>query len=108
MIYELRIYHSIPGQLPALISRFQNHTLRFWEKHGIRQAGFWTTLVGKSHLQLTYMLVWDNLAEREKRWGAFVADPEWIAATAESERNGQLIQNISSELLVPTEFSSVQ
>ena len=49
MIYELRIYHSMPGKLPALLSRFQNHTLRIWEKHGIRQAGFWTTLIGESN-----------------------------------------------------------
>ena len=39
MIYELRIYHSMPGRLPALLARFQNHTLRIWENHGIRQAG---------------------------------------------------------------------
>jgi hypothetical protein len=108
MIYELRIYHAVPGRLPALLSRFQNQTLRLWEKHGIRQAGFWTTLVGESHLQLTYMLAWDSLAEREKRWDAFVADPEWIAVVAETEKDGQLVQNISSELLAPTGFSSVK
>jgi hypothetical protein len=48
------------------------------------------------------------MAEREKRWSAFVADPEWIAIAAESEKDGQLVQNISSELLVPTTFSSVK
>jgi hypothetical protein len=105
MIYELRIYHSVPGRLPALLSRFQHQTLRLWEKHGIRQAGFWTTLIGKSNQQLTYMLAWGSMAEREKRWGAFVADPEWIAIVAETEKEGQLVQNISSELLVPTAFS---
>jgi NIPSNAP len=108
MIYELRIYHAVPGRLPALISRFQYRTLRIWEKHGIRQAGFWTTLIGKSHLQLTYMLAWESMAEREKRWSAFLEDPEWIALAAETEKDGQLVQNISSELLAPTSFSSVK
>ena len=108
MIYELRIYHSVPGQLPALVSRFQNHTLRMWDKHGIRQAGFWTTLIGASNQQLTYMLAWDSLAEREKRWNAFVADPEWIAIVAETEKDGQLVQNISSQMLAPTAFSAVK
>jgi putative ABC transport system substrate-binding protein len=42
MIYELRIYRCVPGRKPALLSRFENETLRIWEKHGIRQAGFWT------------------------------------------------------------------
>src|SRR5262245_40721695 len=108
MIYELRIYRCVPGRLLALVSRFQNQTLRIWEKHGIRQAGFWTTLVGESNQQLTYMLAWDSLAEREKRWGAFLADPEWSAAAAETEKDGQLVQNICSELLLPTAFSSVK
>ena len=62
MIYELRIYHAVPGRLPALLARFQNRTLPIWEKHGIRQAGFWTTLIGESNQQLTYMLAWDSLA----------------------------------------------
>jgi hypothetical protein len=108
MIYELRIYHAIPGRLPALISRFKNRTLPIWEKHGIRQAGFWTTVVGESNQRLTYLLAWENLADREKRWGAFVADPEWHATVAETEKDGQLVQNISSELLAPTSFSSVK
>ncbi|MDE2353699.1 MAG: NIPSNAP family protein, partial [Betaproteobacteria bacterium] len=48
MIYELRIYHCAPGRLPALNARFEQVTLKFWEKYGIRQAGFWTTLIGPS------------------------------------------------------------
>ena len=108
MIYELRIYHAMPGQLPALLSRFQNHTLQIWEKHGIRQAGFWTTLIGESESRLTYLLAWDSMAERQERWSAFLADPEWIAIKSETEKEGQLVQNISSKLLAPTAFSSVK
>ena len=108
MIYELRIYRCVPGRLPALISRFQNHTLRIWEKHGIRQAGFWTTLIGESNQQLTYMLAWDSMADREKRWGAFLADPEWIATRAETEKDGQIVQDIRNELLAPTAFSALK
>jgi hypothetical protein len=104
----LRIYHAVPGRLPALLSRFQNQTLPLWEKHGIRQAGFWTTLIGKSHLQITYILAWDSMVEREKHWSAFLADPAWIAVVAESEKDGPLVRNISSELMAPTAFSSVR
>jgi hypothetical protein len=71
MICELRIYRAVPGQLPALLSRFQSHTLRLWEKDGIRQAGFWTTLIGKSSQEITSMLAWDSLAEREEALGRF-------------------------------------
>jgi hypothetical protein len=97
----------MPGPLPTLLSPFQNHTLQIWEKHGIRQAGFWTTLVGESNQQLTYMLAWDNMAERQERWKAFLADLEWIAISTETEKDGLLVQNISNQLLAPTAFSSV-
>jgi hypothetical protein len=108
MIYELRVYRSVPGRLPALLARFQNDTLRIWEKHGIHEAGFWTTLVGKSNQDITYMLAWDSLADRQKRWDAFLADPERIAVSAETEKDGQLVESISNQLLMPTGFSSVK
>ena len=77
MIYEMRVYRCVPGRLPALLNRFANITLKLWEKHGIKQAGFWTTLVGESNQELYYLLAWESLADREKKWAAFQADPEW-------------------------------
>src|SRR5260370_40814790 len=107
MIYELRISRCVPGRKPALLSRFENETLRIWEKHGIRQAGFWTTLIGKSSEEITYMLAWDSMAEREKRWGAFLADSEWVAVVAKTAKAGQLVNDISSQLLAPAACSAV-
>jgi len=52
MIYELRVYHCVPGRLPALLKRFETITLELWKRHGIRQAGFWTVLVGDSNQDL--------------------------------------------------------
>jgi hypothetical protein len=108
MIYELRIYNCIPGRLPALLKRFETTTLEIWKRHGIRQVGFWTTLIGESNQNLTYMLVWDSLADREKRWNAFQSDQEWITRRADSERDGQIVANISSQFLVPTAFSGLK
>ena len=67
MIYEMRIYRCVSGRLPALLQRFEKVTLSLWKKHGIRQAGFWTTLIGDSNHELTYLLAWESLAEREKK-----------------------------------------
>ena len=50
MIYELRIYTTIPGRMPNLLARFNDHTLKIWEKHGIKQVGFWYGLTGTSQL----------------------------------------------------------
>lgn len=108
MIYELRIYDCLPGRLPALLKRFNDHTLAIWERHGIRQAGFFTTVIGESSNRLTYFLAWESLAEREVKWKAFAADPAWIKARDESESDGPIIANIISQLLAPTAFSSVK
>ena len=108
MIYELRIYTCLPGRLPALLKRFEAATLKIWEKHGIRQAGFWTVLIGNGNHDLHYLLAWELLAEREQKWGAFMADPAWISARADSERDGLILANINSMILQPTAFSAVK
>jgi hypothetical protein len=108
MIYEQRVYRCLPGRMPALLNRFETLTLKLWEKHGIKQAGFFTTLVGESNQELTYFLAWDSLADREKKWAAFGADPEWIAGRVKSEESGPIVSNIVNQLLVPTSFSSVK
>ena len=108
MIYEMRVYRCLPGRLPALLNRFATITLKIWEKHGIKQAGFFTTLVGESNQELTYVLAWESLADREKKWNAFAADPEWHAKRAETEKDGQIVANVSVQMLTPTAFSSVK
>jgi hypothetical protein len=108
MIHELRIYRCMPGRLPALLARFETITLKLWEKHGIRQAGFWTTLVGESNQDLTYLLAWESMAERETKWTAFATDPEWLAARAETEKDAQIVQTVANQFLAPTAFSSVK
>lgn len=108
MIYELRIYHCVPGRLPALNARFEQVTLSFWDKYGIRQVGFWTTLVGPSNQALTYLLQWESLAEREARWNAFQADPEWIARRAQSEVDGPIVERIENHFLTPTGYSALR
>ena len=108
MIYEMRVYRCVPGRLPALLNRFANITLKIWERHGIKQAGFFTTLVGESNQELTYFLAWESLADREKKWNAFQADPEWHKARDESEKDGLIISNIKTAMLRPTAFSALR
>jgi hypothetical protein len=108
VIYELRVYRCMPGRLPDLLKRFEAVTLKIWERHGIRQVGFWTTLVGDNNQELHYMLEWKDMAERERIWGAFMADAEWIKARGESEKNGPILAQISNSMLAPTAFSKLK
>ena len=93
MIHELRIYHCVPGRLPALLKRFDTITLAIWERHGIRQAGFWTTEIGPSNQDLYYLLE---------------SDPEWIAKRAETEKDGAIVATLENIFLKPTAFSKVK
>jgi NIPSNAP protein len=108
MLHELRIYTCIPGRLPALLKRFESVTLDMFAKHGIRPAGFWTVQIGEGNNDLHYFLAWESLGERETKWAAFQADPAWISARAESERDGPIVASIKSMILQPTAFSTVK
>jgi hypothetical protein len=108
MIHELRIYHAMPGKLPALLKRFETVTVRLFEKHGIKQVGFWTVAIGESNQDLLYILQWESLADREKKFASFQADPEWIEARRKSEENGPLLFSFSNSILAPTSFSALR
>ena len=109
MIYELRIYHTLPGRLPDLHARFENHTLKLWQdKFNIRPVAFWTPLIGDNNNDLYYILEWQSLAEREQKWNKFVVDPEWLAIRAETEKNGPLVSHITNMMLSPTAYSRLR
>jgi hypothetical protein len=108
MLYEMRIYHAIPGRLPDLNKRFDTITLKVWDKFGIRQVGFWTVAVGPSSNALYYILEWKDMAEREQKWTAFATSPEWIAARAETETNGPIVEHVENMFLTPTAYSKMK
>ena len=109
MIYEMRVYRTLPGQMPRLLDRFRQHTVQIWERLGIRPLGFWTTDLGDAEgSELTYLLAWESFADRQTRWDAFQADPEWKTVKVDSENRGYLVANIRSQLLKPTDFSAIR
>jgi hypothetical protein len=105
MIYELRVYHPAPGQMPKLLARFRDHLLAVWEMHGIRPIGCWATHIGESSNDLTYILQWDFMADRGTR---FQNDPGWHNVRDDSEREGTIFGRISNQILTPTAFSALK
>ena len=98
--------HSGPAAESAQAFRDQDSRRR--KKHGIRPTGFWTVLIGDGNNDLHYLLAWESLAEREQKWNAFQADPEWHKARDESEKDGLFIANIKTSFLRPTAFSAIR
>ena len=107
MIYELRIYTANTGKMGALQARFRDHTTALFEKHGIKNVGYWTNAIGGRSDELWYRLGFESLAQRQTAWAAFQADPEWQQVRAASEANGPLVSQIRSDILVATDYSPV-
>lgn len=105
MIYELRTYEAAPGKLAALNARFRDHTTPLFKRHNMHVVGFWTYAHGGWSDQLVYLMAFDDMADRERKWGAFQTDPDWIKARDESQRDGTLTVRIRSDLLRPTDYS---
>lgn len=108
MIHELRIYTAHPGKMGELLTRFNDHTLGLFEKHGITNVGYWMNSIGGRSDELWYILGFENLAHREQAWADFAADPDWKKVRAESELNGPLVHHIENRILNPTRFSPLQ
>ena len=107
MLYELRVYDIPAGRMKDINDRFANHTTRIWKRLGIRPVAFWENIIGPSNI-LTYILAWESLAEREKKWTAFASDPEWIKIAEETSRNGPIVIKSANTIMRPTSYSPMQ
>ena len=105
-VYELRTYYCVPGRLEALHKRFKDHTLKLFEKHGMKNEMYWTPTdpKQKDHV-LIYVVSHDSLEAAKKSWDAFRADPDWIKAKDASEKDGKIVDNVVSVYMTATEFS---
>jgi len=105
-VYELRIYHAYDGKLDDLLRRFRDHTMKLFEKHGIKNVAYWTPtddpLKGKT---LVYILAHPSRDAATANWQAFRDDPEWQSVRDKSEANGKLVEKIDSTFLALTDFS---
>lgn len=105
-VYQLRVYHCYDGKLEDLLARFRNHTMAIFERHGMRNVGYWVPtdepLKGKT---LFYMLAHASREAADASWEAFRADPEWVKVQAASEANGKLVEKVDSTFMKATDFS---
>lgn len=91
-IYELRTYTTLPGRLPALNKRFADHTMKLFEKHGMRNEMYWIpTDDARKDNTLIYVISHESQEAAEKNWKAFQADPDWIKVRDASEADGKIL-----------------
>jgi NIPSNAP len=91
-VYELRTYTTLPGRLPALNKRFAEHTMKLFEKHGMRNEMYWIP-TDEAHKDntLIYILSHESQEAADKSWKEFQADPDWIKVRDASEADGKIL-----------------
>jgi hypothetical protein len=105
-VYELRVYHAAPGKLTELLARFREHTIKIFDRHGIKSVAYWLPMdepeKGKT---LYYILQHPSREAAVANWKAFGDDPEWKRVHEQTEANGTLVEKIDSTFLTLTDFS---
>src|ERR1700733_1876300 len=105
-VFELRVYHATPGKLGDLESRFREHTIKIFDRHGMRSVAYWIPLdePEKSNT-LIYILQHPSREAAAANWKSFQDDPEWKSVHDKSEMNGKLVDKVDSTFLALTDFS---
>jgi len=87
-VFELRIYTATEGNLEALNSRFRDHTVKLFTKHGMTNFCYWNLAKGEKNADkmLIYLLAHDSVEAAKKSFDAFRLDPDWLAARTASEK----------------------
>ncbi len=103
-VFELRIYTTNEGKLENLHTRFRDHTLALFEKHGMTNVGYWVPEGSKD--TLIYVLRHKSRDAAAKSWDAFRNDPVWQKAFAASRVDGPLLSKPpESTFLAATDYT---
>ncbi len=108
-LFELRIYesHSRRANLKK-IQMFNEGEIALFRRTGLTPVFFGEAMVGARLPNLTYMLVFDDLAARETAWRTFAGDPEWKRmSSAPGFTDPEIVTDISNVLLRPAGYSQV-
>jgi len=108
-VYELRTYTCYEGKLEALKTRFRDHTIEIFKRHGMESIGYWVPQdPEKSKNTLIYILAHPSREAAAQHWKEFIADPEWKKVAADSEANGKIVSHVDSVFMDPTDFSQLK
>lgn len=107
-IYELRTYTTHEGRLPALEARFRDHTMRLFEKHGMKNVGYWIPMDKPN--TLIYIIAHESGDAVSANWKAFASDPEWQIVAKNSQKDGPILVEggIVSQFMKATDYSPIR
>lgn len=110
-VFELMIYHTVNGKVPALESVFRD-VAKLQRKYNLNVIGYWVPNEDPAwNNTLVYLVVHPNRQEAETNWRALHADPEFLPYRKAAE---PLIEKVNGDYHVdevymrPTDFSAMK
>lgn len=109
-VFELRTYTSADGLLPNLQARFRDHTMRIFERHGMKNVGYWVPQDSPaSDDTLIYIISHDSREAATESWASFRDDPEWAEVSQASRVDGQsIVAKVESVFMESTDYSPMK
>jgi hypothetical protein len=106
-VFELRIYHTVPGKVPALESRFRDTTSKLLAKHDLNVVGYWVPEDAAWDNTFIFMVAHSSREEAKKNWDAMRADPGF-QEMLKSEQTEKTVEKIDTTYMRPTDFSPMK
>ena len=109
-LFELRIYHTVQGKQPALVSEFRDKVTKLFARHDLKALGYWSPAdPAVAENTFIYILAHPNKEDADKHWAAFRADPEFQEMMkAQQAPDAKLVEKVDSTYMHPTDFSPVK
>ncbi len=107
-IFELRIYesHSIKAGKKKVEMFNEGGEIAIFKNKGLNPVFFGETVIGPMMPNLTYMLCFDDLTDRDKRWGVFGGSDEWKKLRSDPQYK-DTVSNITDIILRPMGYSQI-
>lgn len=110
-VFELMIYHAMPGKEPALESLFRDVS-KLQAKHSLEVVGYWVPNDDPAWSDtFLYLVAHPSREEAQKNWHALHADPEFLPYRKSAE---PLIRKTDDQFQVdevymrPTDYSAMK
>jgi len=107
-VFELRVYHVLPGRMTALETRFRDTTSKLLAKHELKVLGYWVATDALSADDRFIFLVEHRSRDEAKRnWDAMRSDPAF-QEIVKSEHADRTVDKVDATYMDPADFSAMK
>jgi len=108
-VFELRIYESPSDSAHRRkVEMFNKGEFEIFQEAGFWQVFYGDTLIGPKMPNLTYMIGFPGLAERNKMWNAFGSSAAWKKLSSDPRYSyEEIVSSITNVVLNPTPYSQI-